>query len=714
MRVPSTPESHAAALMAERAWDELQRRYGDQTAHLSLGGPDAKRRRAEKHAFALAAAAAAAEEGEVGQDAGDMVRRTTATDVVRSEPHPESGVPREEDEFGSGEDEHAEYTGATERIPLGREAERRHKAARRRQMRQMIAAVEGPSPSGDNDEDDIAIVVRRPRAAHASAAPRATAFVEEDAFAMHEEALPPAPADEQDREDEDAWEQAQLRRMGIQPEAREPSPFRPVPVPRVAPLPTPTSCLARLRAQMAALDTSAAQHAALTKDNEATLRAIDGEEAELRASVEALEKTSAWFNELSAFVESLAAFLDEKTPLLETLEHNVLALLADRAVSRQRARALQLEDDLALVHGVSGASLWVPRNGVDETLRRSDADGPWNSAARLARAAQRPLQQPSDTPAQWLSPAEVAQFAARAAEVRTQAAQLLADVAAPEFRDPAAPEASQVALVARFDEWRTRFPHEYDLAWGGLALANAWEWWARREMATWDPFWAGPGADSACVLDGATGGLEALAWEHALAGYVERGAGRGGDNEAVATVVERVVVARLVALAEATYDPWSAAETSAALALVEQVSYVLPADKWSFQALVRAFFTPLQRHGDALVGALTATPTMRGAAIHPDVPPARLRIVQAGGALATQLLRWSVHWLGPRSPPWSAGERGAYEALVDRVLAALWNELVQAQHLGGVDVARALLAAAPPGEMRGRLAALVHNAQDTL
>ena len=195
---------------------------------------------------------------------------------------------------------------------------------------------------------------------------------------------------------------------------------------------------------------------------------------------------------------------------------------------------------------------------------------------------------------------------------------------------------------------------------------------------------------------------------------VERGAGRGGDDEAVATVVERVVVARLVALAEATYDPWSAAETSAALALVEQVSYVLPADKWSFQALVRAFFTPLQRHGDALVGALTATPTMRGAAIHPDVPPARLRIVQAGGALATQLLRWSVHWLGPRSPPWSAGERGAYEALVDRVLAALWNELVQAQHLGGVDVARALLAAAPPGEMRGRLAALVHNAQDTL
>ena len=34
MRVPSTPESHAAALIAERAWDELQRRYGDQTAHL--------------------------------------------------------------------------------------------------------------------------------------------------------------------------------------------------------------------------------------------------------------------------------------------------------------------------------------------------------------------------------------------------------------------------------------------------------------------------------------------------------------------------------------------------------------------------------------------------------------------------------------------------------------------------------------------------------
>lgn len=71
------------------------------------------------------------------------------------------------------------------------------------------------------------------------------------------------------------------------------------------------------------------------------------------------------------------------------------------------------------------------------------------------------------------------------------------DVKAEEFRDPnlgfsptsALQGAGSVMGVRkRFEEWRRKFPEEFGNAFGGLAMVGVWEFWARWEMAAWNPF----------------------------------------------------------------------------------------------------------------------------------------------------------------------------------------------------------------------------------
>lgn len=608
--------------MAHRAFQEqLCSRYGDQREHQPLAGPSVGGIAHAKRAAARRGALAAGAGDDDNDDASDGFVPLVASSAPRSRrrrafvvadeegeyagPHPESGLQREEDDLGDAEEEHAEFTGATERIPLGRAAEQRRKEQRRRHIRSLIESAGGGGDADDDDDDDIAVVVRE-RAPPKPATPAATTQTaaagpdyEEDpllgAAAAPLRHLEPEAGDSEDEEErraQDEWERAQLSRMDMpgsrqRAEHRERSPHRTAPVPLTAALPTPTSCLSRLQTRLSALNESSATHEAKIAEAERALETIAADEALNKASVDDYETRAAWFTELDAFAETLAAFLDEKTPQLEALEEAALRLLEERAATAQHARSLRLEDALALFHGVSAASLMPRPAGEDaesEAARPTEADGPWDAPARQARRAQAQL------------PPSVPAFAERREKLLEEQEHLLADTHAPEFRDPAATAEDGSphprSLVVRFGEWRASYADEYNLAYGGLALANAWEFWARRELALWDPLRrtaAGP-TEAQDELTGPASGLEGLAWQHALSHYVEAGGGspQGGDDEALSTLVSNVVVARLIAVAERAYDPWNEHETHAALELVEQVSYVLDARGWRFQVRVRS------------------------------------------------------------------------------------------------------------------------------
>ena len=61
----------------------------------------------------------------------------------------ESRLVREEDEIGEGEDDHSEYTGATERVALGTKGRAKERKDRKEGMREMIDEVMMEEEEGD-------------------------------------------------------------------------------------------------------------------------------------------------------------------------------------------------------------------------------------------------------------------------------------------------------------------------------------------------------------------------------------------------------------------------------------------------------------------------------------------------------------------------------------------------------------------------------------
>lgn len=68
-------------------------------------------------------------------------------------PHPESNLQREEDEVGSGEEEYADFTGATDRIAVDTKSRRREEARRKKEQAEMVIDAKDSEDEEDGDDD---------------------------------------------------------------------------------------------------------------------------------------------------------------------------------------------------------------------------------------------------------------------------------------------------------------------------------------------------------------------------------------------------------------------------------------------------------------------------------------------------------------------------------------------------------------------------------
>ena len=118
-----------------------------------------------------------------------------------------------------------------------------------------------------------------------------------------------------------------------------------------------------------------------------------------------------------------------------------------------------------------------PSSGV-RRARRSDREA--RRVRRRARARRPPEEDGFSTDAS-LGETDAADYAASQAVLDRRVVGLLDDVKAEEFRDP------EKGLAVRFGGWREYYQEEYVNAFGGLAMVQAWEFWARGEMVSWEP-----------------------------------------------------------------------------------------------------------------------------------------------------------------------------------------------------------------------------------
>ncbi|CAE6460347.1 unnamed protein product [Rhizoctonia solani] len=351
-------------------------------------------------------------------------------------PHPTSRLQREDDDLGEGDDDDADFTGAQERIALGKKGRKEAERARKAGMLEMIEDVE-------------------------------------------------------DDEETRAWELAQVRRGGSNNRNEvvvEKPVYKPHHIPVQTPVPALDPAVSRLTQALTKLTTS---HAGNTKSL-TTLgderSSLETQETRLRELVTEAEDKRAWFSGFKEWMDSLADFLDEKFPKIEKIEEEFISLLTERADMISKRRLDDMSDDLSLFLGAP--SMEEEMEVVDELGRAIPSSTAPQSAVRKvrreARQARRSSHPTGDDQEGYstdgsLGSSDAQDLMDAISKCRSKASSVFSDVTAEEFRDP------RKGIAKWFGEWRERWGDSYAGAWGGLGVVGAWEMWVRLEVLVWDP-----------------------------------------------------------------------------------------------------------------------------------------------------------------------------------------------------------------------------------
>lgn len=532
---------------------------------------------------------------------------------VDNGPHPHSRLQREEDELGDGEDEFAEFTGATERIPIGEKATREWEE---RQRREMEAAVQG-----DIDEDLGGL--------------------------------------EEMDEDEQEWERAQLRRTQTShPQSREASPFRPAPIPASIPLPSVGTCSTRLELTLRALEQSIAASTSVIDSAANELETIEATEKENKLDVAVVEDKASWFNELDEFVASLARFMEEKVAKLEEVEVQALELLRRRNRILSSIRANWLDNKLKICLDI------VPTKSAVVDPRENQAD-PSMDTTDDAPVETQTL---SVSQLDHLSPADELSFTLAQREIVSNLSSIFADVQAPEYLDPACRAADTTStmiptlpfvsnrnitadlhprsIVSRFQEWRRLYPEEYAQVWGGLSLAQIWEFYARLELVPWSALQRASEPKQSAWREGAAT-IAHFGWFTGASDYTDRarvttGELAAGDDEVLSSLISNVLVKHLIELSRGAFSPWSAEQTGQAVEAVDLVQTVLGAENATSVSLVEAFLSVFRVEIEHLSEVMQLPSTATAATSDSDRIEAAKEIAQqVVDCLLNNLSSWS-------------------------------------------------------------------------
>ncbi|KAG9112439.1 hypothetical protein FRC07_007915, partial [Ceratobasidium sp. 392] len=503
-------------------------------------------------------------------------------------PHPESRLMREEDDLGEGDDDDAEYTGAQERIALGKkgrkEAERQRKAG-------MIEMIE------DVEEDD---------------------------------------------EETQAWELAQVRRGGNNNRTlvvEEKQIYKPHPIPAQTPVPTLDPAVARLTQALTKLATS---HAGNTKSltslgDERT--SLEQQEARLRELVTEAEEKRAWFNSFKEWMDSLADFLDEKFPRVEKIEEDFISLLTERAEMLTKRRHEDLGDDLSLFLGAPPDETEMEQ--VDDLGRALPSSSAPQSAVRRARRTARQSRRTKRTGASShpdegystdgsLGSDDERDFEVAVKRCRDRAVDVFTDVTSEEFRDP------RKGVARWFGKWRSTWGESYQGAWGSLGVVGAWEMWCRLEICLWDP-----------MVDRRS--LDEFRWYSSLHDF-SRPTNEAGesteptpDEDLVLSIVATAVIPRVAKLIQGgALDPYNSKHIRRLKDLAEQIEATVEADTTKISPLLGACIIPFRKAVDeaqAQVGPYLA-PSQAPPPFDPESVPARARYLSKMSKLSANMLAW--------------------------------------------------------------------------
>ena len=146
------------------------------------------------------------------------------------------------------------------------------------------------------------------------------------------------------------------------------------------------------------------------------------------------------------------------------------------------------EDDAELKR-IRNEMLLEPRSAIRETRRVERTMRFSKSQSRLKTTADDGFSTDDDLVAE-----DYEDMLLASTRVQESTTKLFSDVKAEEFKDP------ELGILPKFKEWRALHEEEYSKSYGGLVMCNVWEFWARVEMALWNPFAVSFASLRSCIV----------------------------------------------------------------------------------------------------------------------------------------------------------------------------------------------------------------------
>jgi len=195
-----------------------------------------------------------------------------------------------------------------------------------------------------------------------------------------------------------------------------------------------------------------------------------------------------------------------KFPQLEKIEGEYLNIQKERYEIVARRRLADDSDDVALFTGssvpsdITSLTRLPDPSEEDETMTTNSEELEPRSILRTTRRAERErryLETSASTSSSSypdalpdagyisdssLTSGDSSDLSIALSSLHESLSSLFSDVKVDDYRDP------NLAIRGKFEEWRKEYGEEYGMLYGGLGLVGVWEFWARVEMAGWNPF----------------------------------------------------------------------------------------------------------------------------------------------------------------------------------------------------------------------------------
>lgn len=331
----------------------------------------------------------------------------------------------------------------------------------------------------------------------------------------------------------------------------------------------------------------------------------------LDSKLKALEPKYQYLQELWIYVDSMTACMDSKVDLIEECEVQLLELEKSQAEGAEQRRWLLL-DDLAdsitephtgeksksenqRSNSSSGKTIDLDEFGRDRNHTIVSALTAGADKRAEARQGMVGRMQATDS----VCDSDEEELYEKAVEdregVRTEKSEIL-QAAAVIFADASDDFSTVTAVASRMEEWKQKQPRSYHDTYVSINLIKIFSPFVRLDMLAWHP-------TDRCI--------EALAqqgWFIALENYGMASSGNGNgiaaddlDLELIPSLVEKVVLPRLIAWLRNGWDPMSRRSTDAALQCVNELTEVyVTVEKPGVTALLATVLNRLQSTADRI------------------------------------------------------------------------------------------------------------------